>query len=256
MPQKLSRSFGSQVAPFPSLSLLLSSSLRQFQIISRTEKHQQAFFKTPTTIAQLSHSKAVANSNKTKTPQLPPFLETPTRLADQGSLPTILQCRSMSITIVEGGGGGTSGFSGFSGFSGASGFSGFSGTGASGFSGAGTSGFSGFSGAGGGGLVAAQGAKAWVNFNGQGTVAIRSSYNVASLTDHGTGDYSINFTTPMANADYAVTGVGTHDGGSYVTWLFYPNDTPPTASSCRVNYLNSSLAFHDPSFVCVVIHGD
>ena len=47
-------------------------------------------------------------------------------------------------------------------------------------------------------------AKAWVNFNGTGTVAIRASYNVSSITDNGTGDYTVNFTTALADANYAV----------------------------------------------------
>ena len=46
-------------------------------------------------------------------------------------------------------------------------------------------------------------ARAWVNFNGTGTVAIRASGNVSSVTDNGTGDYTINFTTAMSDADYA-----------------------------------------------------
>jgi hypothetical protein len=51
--------------------------------------------------------------------------------------------------------------------------------------------------------------KAWVNFNGVGTVAIRASYNVSSITDNGTGDYTVNFTTAMPDVNYcAVTGVG------------------------------------------------
>lgn len=45
-------------------------------------------------------------------------------------------------------------------------------------------------------------AKAWVNFNGTGTVAIRKSFNVSSITDNGTGNYTVNFTTPMADANY------------------------------------------------------
>jgi hypothetical protein len=44
--------------------------------------------------------------------------------------------------------------------------------------------------------------KAWVNFNGTGTVAIRASYNVSSITDNGTGDYTVNFTTAMPDANY------------------------------------------------------
>lgn len=47
-------------------------------------------------------------------------------------------------------------------------------------------------------------AKAWVNFNGTGTVAIRDSFNVGSITDNGTGDYTINFAANMSNDDYAV----------------------------------------------------
>lgn len=47
-------------------------------------------------------------------------------------------------------------------------------------------------------------AKAWVNFNGQGTVAIRASGNVTSITDNGTGDYTVNFTSAIADVNYAV----------------------------------------------------
>lgn len=45
--------------------------------------------------------------------------------------------------------------------------------------------------------------RAWVNFNGTGTVAIRGSFNVSSITDNGTGDYTVNFTTALADANYA-----------------------------------------------------
>jgi hypothetical protein len=52
-------------------------------------------------------------------------------------------------------------------------------------------------------------ARAWVNFNGTGTVAIRASGNVSSITDNGTGDYTVNFTTAMPDANYsAVVSVG------------------------------------------------
>jgi len=46
-------------------------------------------------------------------------------------------------------------------------------------------------------------AKAWVNFNGTGTVAIRASYNVSSITDNGTGDYTVNFTNAFADTSYS-----------------------------------------------------
>jgi hypothetical protein len=51
-------------------------------------------------------------------------------------------------------------------------------------------------------------AKAWINFNGTGTPAIRASYNVSSITDNGTGNYTINFTNALADANYAVAGMG------------------------------------------------
>jgi len=54
-------------------------------------------------------------------------------------------------------------------------------------------------------------AKAWVNFNGTGTVAIRDDFNFSSVTDNGTGLYTLNFTTNMANANYAVVTSGSRD---------------------------------------------
>ena len=63
-------------------------------------------------------------------------------------------------------------------------------------------------------------ARAWVNFNGTGTVAIRASGNITSITDNGTGDYTLNFTTAMADANYAVVGSANNSapGDSY-TWV-------------------------------------
>jgi len=46
--------------------------------------------------------------------------------------------------------------------------------------------------------------RAWVNFNGTGTVAIRAQFNVSSITDNGTGDYTVNFTNALADANYTV----------------------------------------------------
>ena len=58
-----------------------------------------------------------------------------------------------------------------------------------------------------GSVATAYGCRAWVNFNGTGTVAIRASGNVSSITDNGTGDYNINFITAMADANFAVAGI-------------------------------------------------
>jgi hypothetical protein len=56
--------------------------------------------------------------------------------------------------------------------------------------------------------------RAWVNFNGTGTVAIRASGNVSSITDNGTGDYTVNFTTAMPDANYAAVGSVNNSTGS------------------------------------------
>jgi hypothetical protein len=65
-------------------------------------------------------------------------------------------------------------------------------------------------------------AKAWVNFNGTGTVAIRDSFNVSSITDNGTGDYTVNFTTAMPNANYIAIGsagtTGTDGNSQFWVW--------------------------------------
>jgi hypothetical protein len=64
-------------------------------------------------------------------------------------------------------------------------------------------------------------ARAWVNFNGTGTVAIRASGNVSSITDNGTGDYTVNFTTAMPDANYcAVTSIGRFNSTTDFNSLF------------------------------------
>jgi hypothetical protein len=69
--------------------------------------------------------------------------------------------------------------------------------------------------------TAGQLCKAWVNFNGTGTVSIRASYNVSSITDNGVGDYTVYFTTAMVDANYAVSGstVGTSSGSAYFNYI-------------------------------------
>jgi hypothetical protein len=56
--------------------------------------------------------------------------------------------------------------------------------------------------------------KAWVNFDGSGTIAIRASYNVSSITDVGTGNYTVNFATALADANYAALLTSTR----FLTW--------------------------------------
>lgn len=94
-------------------------------------------------------------------------------------------------------------------------------------------------------------AKAWVNFNGTGTVAIRQSGNVASITDSGTGDYNVNFTSAFVDASYAASGTG---GGTNRSYVMNKEPTvPPTASSLRVRTINPGTSNNDDANVNVVV---
>jgi hypothetical protein len=59
-----------------------------------------------------------------------------------------------------------------------------------------------------GSIATGYGCRAWVVFNGTGTVAVRASGNVSTITDNGTGDYTVNFTTAMPDINYSVGGNG------------------------------------------------
>jgi hypothetical protein len=100
-------------------------------------------------------------------------------------------------------------------------------------------------------------AKAWVNFNGTGTVAIRSSYNVSSITDNGTGDYTINFTTAMPNANYslvATTGASAVGTNGWQTKGYQSSATGYTASSARIEGWSDGAAARVDIFqACVAV---
>lgn len=105
-------------------------------------------------------------------------------------------------------------------------------------------------------------AKVWVNFNGTGTVAVRSSYNVSSITDNGTGDYTVNFTNAMANANYCavVTNVGLANGDTRRNSVIAGNQTTGpqdmATTQIRVNVGNpAAISLEDNSVVCVAIFG-
>lgn len=76
-------------------------------------------------------------------------------------------------------------------------------------------------------------AKAWVNFNGTGTVAIRGSFNVSSITDGGTGNYTTNFTTAFANINYSA--VFAISNNSSLGRIYTPQPVNISASACRVH---------------------
>lgn len=77
-------------------------------------------------------------------------------------------------------------------------------------------------------------ARAWVNFNGTGTVAIRASGNVTSITDGGTGNYTVNFTTSMSDTNYVVVGTGSRTNDSNCTIMILDSGTPYTTGGITV----------------------
>ena len=94
-------------------------------------------------------------------------------------------------------------------------------------------------------------AKAWVNFNGTGTVAIRASFNVSSITDNGTGDYTVNFTTALADANYCVSVNGKLSTAAFLSTEVLGSSTP-SSSAIRV-VAGDSVSVLDALFMFVAI---
>jgi hypothetical protein len=89
-----------------------------------------------------------------------------------------------------------------------------------------------------GSVATAYGCRAWVNFNGTGTVAIRASGNVSSITDSGTGAYTVNFTTALADANYA----GVIMTGTYQALASNDAAAPTTTAFAFISRQSSSPA--------------
>jgi hypothetical protein len=89
--------------------------------------------------------------------------------------------------------------------------------------------------------------RAWVNFNGTGTVAIRASFNVSSITDNGTGDYTVNFTNAMPDTNYAVIGTSSDNNGGTTPNVFWAKDpqTARTTTLVRVATYNLATGLND-----------
>ena len=109
-----------------------------------------------------------------------------------------------------------------------------------------------------GSAATAYGCRAWVNFNGTGTVAIRASGNVSSITDNGTGDYTVNFTTAMPDTNYTISG-----GGRFAQFAnadlpcigFFRNTANPIlTTSARIGVANLGGGAEDPPVATVTFH--
>jgi hypothetical protein len=111
-----------------------------------------------------------------------------------------------------------------------------------------------------GGINQARIVKAWADIDGTQTAAsmIQSSYNISSMTDHGTGTYSFNFSTAMADADYSVCSVLGHvvDGASSVGVVLLQNKTTAlTKIRCRYRG-GSGNNDYDYNTVCIQVFGN
>ena len=95
-----------------------------------------------------------------------------------------------------------------------------------------------------------QACKAWVNFNGVGTVAIRAAYNVSSITDSGTGEYTVNFTTAMPDANYSAAGFAGVLGVQNVSITQVQNNTGNIVIRVRQTYSDTS---YDSSLVQIQV---
>ena len=94
--------------------------------------------------------------------------------------------------------------------------------------------------------------RAWVNFNGTGTVAIRGSGNVSSITDNGTGLYTVNFTTAMPDANYSVVTGGSRDLPPTL-YVYAANVHTLTTSSFQSKHVNSGTTATDWELVCFTV---
>ena len=106
-----------------------------------------------------------------------------------------------------------------------------------------------------GSAATAYGCRAWVNFNGTGTVAIRASGNVTSITDFATGDYQVNMTNAMPDANYAfqVAAQRNAAGLNFAVPAGQASSLYQTASTFRVLVYNSAFSNEDPQAVLCAV---
>mgnify|MGYP003649268945 CR=1 FL=1 len=104
-----------------------------------------------------------------------------------------------------------------------------------------------------GSAATAYGCRAWVNFNGQGTLAIRDSANVSSVTDVATGNYRVNFTTAMPDVNYVSTGMAGGAGADQINVSQNFSTEIPAVGSCRYTIAYANGSAWDPIYVGIAI---
>ena len=88
-------------------------------------------------------------------------------------------------------------------------------------------------------------AKAWVNFNGEGTVAIRTSGNVSSITDNGVGRYTVNFATAMPDVNYVMAGAAGNFTGTTTVGRSINRDSEWTTLTAHIRVCGEGTAYDD-----------
>jgi hypothetical protein len=96
-------------------------------------------------------------------------------------------------------------------------------------------------------------ARAWVCFNGTGTVAIRASANVSSVSDNGTGTYTVNFTTNMQDSNYAWSGGARDNDGRGDAAVGAFTGGTKTSSALQIKVVNSEADTFDSADVCITV---
>jgi len=98
--------------------------------------------------------------------------------------------------------------------------------------------------------------RAWVNFNGTGTVAINASFNVTSITDNGTGNYTVNLTTAMPDTNYSCNTLGQDTLNSPASSVNYRSARVGTMNTNNVIMygLQNSGTLADLAFMFLIIH--
>jgi len=113
-----------------------------------------------------------------------------------------------------------------------------------------------------GGINQARVAKAWCNINGTGTISIRGSYNVSSLTDVGTGKYKVNFSTAMTDSNYVGFCAGAEvNSGTNQNHLFHLKRETPLSDILNTAYIyvasaNTANTATDDGLFCVIVFGN
>lgn len=96
--------------------------------------------------------------------------------------------------------------------------------------------------------------RAWVDFNGTGTVAIRSAGNVSSITDNGVGLYTVNFTTAMADVNYCITTGAVSNGTADMTGFGMTNGTSPSVGSVQLWCKSWGTSSTDSVYCCAAFY--